>query len=165
MKSICKCKNCGNTQYVAYVEVGIDGIISKTPFGPFTCTTCGELYENLPIRYYQEILIPKEEYEALAYKLCVQPRNESESMKENESFVYAASFEDGTEMEISIKGVSYNPEAKNLPYVQAHLKTKDGTLLTISEYNANDRVFGLWESEYKDSLYQVNFIPETWASK
>ena len=71
MKSICKCKNCGNTQYVAYVEVGIDGIISKAPFGPFTCTTCGELYEALPIRYYQEILIPKEEYEDLAYKLCV----------------------------------------------------------------------------------------------
>lgn len=165
MKSICKCKNCGNTQYVAYVEVGIDGIISKAPFGPFTCTTCGELYEALPIRYYQEILIPKEEYEDLAYKLCVQPRNEAESVKENESFIYTASFEDGTEMEISIKGVPYNPEAKNLPYVQAHLKTKDGTLLTISEYNANDRVFGLWESEYKDSLYQVNFIPETWASK
>ena len=106
-------------------------------------------------KIYQTITVPKKILETINRYLTVEPANESECLSENETIVYTADFGGGIEMDIKCCGVQYSEGDSNLAWAEAVL-FRDGCELCHSE--VSDVFDGVWELEYKDTVYQAEIV-------
>ena len=108
--------------------------------------------------FKEEIRLTEQETKTVERLLSHEPSCEKNCFGEDEVFSKTARFADGTQMDVKICGVRYDPNAEtNLPWTEAVLFNERGGETACSE--PSEGYDGEWVLETDEAVYSATVIP------
>ncbi len=107
--------------------------------------------------FEKKLSIPKETLARYKELLTVEPKTESDCLREDETITKTVTFDNGVEMDVKICGVQFIEGESNLPWTEAVL-FKNGCEVGCTD--TSDTFEGEWElSDDEGNTYKVTIEP------